>query len=191
MRLSEASTGSLAMVEIGYSLTTEPRLTSRSLVVSLLLLALPIGAAVYTLAVFAAAAVSNPAVGAVIESAPLSAFLSLLGLAGGACLLIWPIARLLGDYSINRLDGFDGESLRVVRRGWIAEHASFHEAREFRGIAHRFRTMLSGTTHELLLLHTDPSRSVVAGHAARISDAEIKRLADMLGLPVISTATGR
>ena len=52
---------------------------------------------------------------------------------------------------------------------------------EFRGIAHRIAASLSGTRHELILLHGNGRRSVMVAAKDVLTPAEVARVAKLLG----------
>jgi hypothetical protein len=56
---------------------------------------------------------------------------------------------------------------------------------EFRGIAHNVRATLSGSRHELVLVHPNPDMSVMLQIAQRMPQPHIDRVAILLGLPEI------
>lgn len=56
----------------------------------------------------------------------------------------------------------------------------------YRGVAHHVRSSLSGAQHEIVLVNTDPAKSVVLHVADRIAQSELDRIAGLLALPEIS-----
>lgn len=77
---------------------------------------------------------------------------------------------------------FVDEAGLIRTRQWSCELDSFS------GLKHRVRTDLSTSVHELVLVHEEPSRSVVVVSGAVISEDETELLAQILGLPVVSHA---
>jgi hypothetical protein len=58
----------------------------------------------------------------------------------------------------------------------------------YRGIAHVVRTSLSGTRHELVLVHPLRAHRILLCMADRISEAELAHAARILRLPVIAAS---
>lgn len=58
---------------------------------------------------------------------------------------------------------------------WSAPLASYS------GVAHHIRASLSGSRHELILVHPERTRSVLLGVAPRTTPAEVARVASLLG----------
>ena len=56
----------------------------------------------------------------------------------------------------------------------------------FAGVAHHVRASLSGTRHELILVHPDREKSVLLSLAAKVAQAEVDRVAALLGHKEIS-----
>jgi hypothetical protein len=52
----------------------------------------------------------------------------------------------------------------------------------YRGVMHRVRTTFSGTHHELVLVHAEPSKTVVLQRAPRIAQSQIDNIAALLNL---------
>jgi hypothetical protein len=60
---------------------------------------------------------------------------------------------------------------------------------EFRGIAHNVRATLSGSRHELVLVHPNSDMNVMLQIAQRMPQPHIDRVAILLGLPEIPAQT--
>jgi hypothetical protein len=59
----------------------------------------------------------------------------------------------------------------------------------YQGIAHHIRTSLSGAQHEIVLVHTDPSRSVVLQIADRIAQPQLDAMAALLNVAQVPART--
>lgn len=66
------------------------------------------------------------------------------------------------------------------RRAWTLPLA------DYEGIAHVVRTSLSASRHELVLVHRDRRHQVLLAVADRMSEADVSKAAQLLGLAVIS-----
>lgn len=94
---------------------------------------------------------------------------------------LWPIAVRSGRASSSRLIVVTDTHIVVTDRGWLGERTWREPISAYSGISHRVRSSLSGTRHELILLHADPSRSVMLRAAPRIAQGEIDHVAALLG----------
>ena len=56
---------------------------------------------------------------------------------------------------------------------------------EYRGIAHRVRTSVSGLRHELMLVHPEPQKCVLLHTADELPQPTVDRAATLLRLPEI------
>lgn len=73
--------------------------------------------------------------------------------------------------------GADGASI------WCEPLAAYH------GVAHHIRTSLSGTEHEIVLVHAEPSKSVVLKSADRIAQPQLDAVSVLLGVPQVPART--
>lgn len=124
---------------------------------------------------------------AILSDRPQAALLLALGAAGLLSLLAWPVVRLLRALLVRRAvliekDLVTGsEATLFGRRHWREPMATYA------GVVHRVRASLSGTRHELVLVHPDHRRSVLLAVAPRIEAADIAAMAGLLDLAEISS----
>ena len=57
----------------------------------------------------------------------------------------------------------------------------------YEGVAVHLRTSLSSVRREVVLMHPNPSRSVILATAEQFGEREILELCHILGLPLLST----
>lgn len=101
-------------------------------------------------------------------------------------LFSWPLKRLLNRIT-RRRDVEIAQDCVVVRDQHIFGHKEWSAPlRSYRGVAHHIRSSLAGTSHELVLVHSDPAKTVVLMTAPQITDADTSRLTALLGLPQVA-----
>lgn len=108
------------------------------------------------------------------------------GLAIWTALLGWPAKRLAKRLSARRIVTLTARDVTVDERGLFGSRTWSAPITSYTGVAHHVRASLSGVRHELILLHDDPSRSVLLAIAPRFSQAELDRVCDLLGAQEIS-----
>jgi hypothetical protein len=101
-------------------------------------------------------------------------------------LLGWPLKRLFDRLSVSRTIEIDAASVIVTERGYLRAHSWAVPLASFAGVAHHVRASLSGTRHELILVHPDRHKSVLLSVAAKVAQAEVDRVAALLGHKEIS-----
>jgi hypothetical protein len=155
---------------------------SQRAAVALLVLVVPaaLGGTVAALAVVLQALLA-PDARAVVEQHPALGLEILVAIGIVIYLLALPTSRLVARLSRTRTveiaDGFvsvtEGGQFRSC--AWTAPLASFT------GVAHHVRASLSGTRHELILVHPTRAMSVLLSVAPRTSQSEVDRVATLLG----------
>ena len=110
-----------------------------------------------------------------------------IGLALGlwAFLFIVPAHRLLTRTFARRSVAIDNASIAVEETGLAGQNRWQEPLAAYLGLAHHVRASVSGTRHELIMVHPNPDRSVLIETADRITEAEVARVAAFLTLPVV------
>ena len=128
-------------------------------------------------------ALTSPDIRSAILARPIAAFELGVALAFWIGLFYWPLSALFKRVTWRRDVEITAErvavrDIRTLGGGvWTAPLASYT------GIAHHVRTSLSGTRHELILVHPTSARSVLLMVAEHIADADVARMSRLLGLP--------
>lgn len=112
-----------------------------------------------------------------------------LGLVG-ATLLTGLIAAVPLSAAFARLGrrqsvSVTGDEVRVRECSLLGDRQWRAPLSSFAGVAHRIRSSLSGVRHEIVLVHADPSRSILLAIAPRVTLADLERMAETLRRPVI------
>ena len=118
---------------------------------------------------------------ALLGSNPAATITLGIALIAWTALFGWPIARQTGRFGLCRSITITHGHVRVADRGLLASSAWNEPLSAYLGLAHHVRSSLSGTRHELLLIHPDPARSLLLRTAASISHGEIDVLTNLLG----------
>jgi hypothetical protein len=151
-----------------------------------LCLALPLafgaGAALVTVALDAALA---PGSWAIISQHPAIALEILAAVAFCTYLLALPIKRLLDQLGTERVAEIDHSRVEVTERGHFRTWKWSAPLDSFLGITHHVRASLSGSRHELILVHPDRKKSVLLSVGGMLSQNEMARVAAILGLDEI------
>jgi hypothetical protein len=122
-----------------------------------------------------------PAARAVIEEHPALGIEMLAALGFLIYLVALPMRRLIARLTTTRSVEIAHGFVRVTEGGnfrswtWVAPLASFT------GVAHHVRASLSGTRHELILVHSERDKCVLLSVAPRTTQAEVDRVVTLLG----------
>lgn len=152
-------------------------------IIRLALLAGLAGAIVLPQLALAFYALSNPETRALILDRPLMTAELMVAMAFWIALFAWPLRRLHArvngrrSVEISKLSVAVRDEKLLKTETWSAPLASYS------GIAHQVRASLSGTRHELILVHPGKARSVLLMVSEHISEADIQRFTRLLGLP--------
>ena len=106
-----------------------------------------------------------------------------LGIAFLAWTLIfgWPIASAFSKLGRRQTVIIHSDLVRVWERAAFSQSAWSAPLHTYRGLAHHVRATLSGTRHELILVHPDPARSILLRLSPAIGQREIDELTQLLG----------
>jgi len=127
------------------------------------------------------AAAFAPAMRAAVQQHPALALEILAAIAFSTYLMWLPMRRLLARLAIRRTVEIDATSVRVVESGHFRSWAWSAPLGSFTGVAHHVRASLSGTRHELILVHPIREKSVLLSVADRPPQSEVDRVAALLG----------
>jgi hypothetical protein len=112
--------------------------------------------------------------------------LALLPVLAGA--LCWLPTRALALRLFRRRQVVIGDGQIKVTERWLTGRRSWQAPiSDYRGLAHNMRTSMSGTRHELVLVHEQPKRSVLLHVADRVPQALIDRYAATLGVSEVTS----
>jgi hypothetical protein len=89
--------------------------------------------------------------------------------------------RLVARIAIRRTVDIDAERVRVEEGSPFGAWTWEAPLSAYAGIAHHVRASLSGTRHELILVHPEREKSVLLSVAPRASQAEVNRVVALLG----------
>ena len=98
-----------------------------------------------------------------------------------ALLFGWPIARRTRRVSRRRDIIITNTHAMVSETGVLGTSNWSEPLHSYRGLAYHVRASLSGTRHELLLIHPNPARSLLLRTADRMSQHEIDATTYLLG----------
>jgi hypothetical protein len=105
----------------------------------------------------------------------------------GVALVLWglvfalPLAKRTRQLGQSRTISISDDRVNVTDSGILGNKTWVQPLSAYRGIAHHVRSSLSGTRHELLLIHPNPSYSLLLRAAEKIGQAEIDELGNLLG----------
>jgi len=154
---------------------------SRRLAMALLIFTIPavfaVGVACLMLILEALVA---PGPRAIIAQHPALGLEILTGIALGAYLLGLPLKRLVDRLVATRTILIDETTVTVTESGHFREQTWSAPRSAFTGLAHHVRASLSGTRHELILVHPEREKSLLLSLAQRMSQSEVDRVAALL-----------
>ncbi len=159
---------------------------SRRTAMAFLLLLIPIVVALgfgCTFLIMQAAAA--PAARAVVAQQPALALEILAALGFLAYLLGLPTKRLLDRLAVHRTVEINETTVPVTEGKNFRSWTWTAPLSSFAGITHLVRASLSGTRHELILIHPERKKSVLVGVGDRMLQEDIDRVAVLLGQSVV------
>ena len=154
-------------------------------IIRLVLLATLAGVIVLPQIALTVYALANPETRSLILKRPLMTAELTVAMAFWIGLFAWPLRRLLARVNGRRKVEISRAIVAVRDEKLLGTKTWMAPLSAYKGITHRVRASLSGSRHELVLVHPDASRSVLLMVSEYISDAEIQRFAHLLGMPQI------
>jgi hypothetical protein len=133
----------------------------------------------------AAYALSSPDFRQALAARPVAALELTAAFAFWAGLVCWPLRKIFAALTSDRIVDIRGGEVAVIDKSLRSTRVWRMPLATYEGIAVRLRTSLSGTHHEVLLVHPDPWRSVILATAGQIGRPEALELCRILGLPLI------
>lgn len=134
---------------------------------------------------FAGYALSLPDVRHLIAGQPLVAVQLAAAMLFWVGLFAWPLRALFTRLTWRRSVEITRENVAVFDQRTFGGSNWTAPLHDYKGVAHHIRSSLSGTRHELVLVHPDSDRSVLLMTAEHISEADINRMTRLLGLPTV------
>ena len=154
-------------------------------IIRLVLLAGLAGVIVLPQIALAVFALANPETRATILARPLMTAELAVAMTFWIGLFAWPLRRLLARVNGRRRIEISRSIVAVSDEKLLGTKTWMAPLSAYQGITHRVRASLSGSRHELILVHPDASKSVLLMVSEYISEVEIQRFACQLGLPHI------
>jgi len=125
---------------------------------------------------------SDPSVRLLVIERPGAAFQVGLGLAVWSAMFGWPVRRWLKGLARRRAVEITPSVVRVSEAGLGGEQDWQATLASYEGLAHHIRASLSGTRHELVLVHAERRKSILVAMGPRIGKDEVSRVAGILGV---------
>jgi len=100
----------------------------------------------------------------------------------------WPLRRMLDRLGRHRTVTVSQSAVRVTDAYAFGSVDWQRPLKSYRGLAHHVRSSLSGTRHELVLVHPDGDSSVLLATADRFAKADIEQLCRLLDVDEVSSA---
>lgn len=152
-----------------------------------LLLLLPaIGALSTLLTGVAIAAVAEPGMLDAVARRPLASIQIAFGLVIWAALFVVPASRAIAAIGRRREVSIVDDVVEIKDRSLLGTRSRGARVGDYRGITHHIRASLSGLTHEIVLVHSNPSLTVTLLSADRVTQGmldEAKTLLQLRELP--------
>ncbi len=128
-----------------------------------------------------------PAARAVLTQHPALGLEILGGIAFWLYLLGLPIRRLVYRMTVGRTVEIDARTVTVTEGGRLRTWTWSVPLGSYTGMAHHLRASLSGTRHELTLVHPEREKSVLLSLGGSMPQQEVDRVAALLGQKEISS----
>lgn len=185
MRISDIETVEATFGEDNRLERIELRPSRFSAVFFLLLLVPATLALMIPVLMLAATAVAEPASRAMIAGQPMAVAQTVLGLIVWALLWGVPASRFFNRLGRQRSVEIDGTQVRVADRSMAGTSTWTAELTDFIGLAHHVRASLSGSRHELILVHEDAEKSLLVHAGALVTDRQTADFAAQLNQCVV------
>jgi hypothetical protein len=118
---------------------------------------------------------------AMLQGRPMLAFEILIAVGILFYLVVLPTKRLFDRLAERRIVDIAGGMVTVIEGSGFQSWSWSAPLASYSGVAHHVRASLSGTRHELILVHPDREKSVLLSVAPRTSQSEVDRVAAVLG----------
>lgn len=128
---------------------------------------------------------TDPATRAVLTARPLAGLQLGLGLLVLMWIFGWPLAHLAGGAMARRRITIDGGFVHSTTSRPFGKRAWTEPLSAYAGVTHRVRTTHSGVRHELVLVHRQPSRSLILQSSPHISPETVEAAAGFFALAEI------
>ena len=172
---------------IGYRALRQTSCRLTAAAQSILLLALVI-AIVLPVVALTAQAIAEPATRARIAAEPLPSAGAATGIAIWLLMFGVPAIQAIKRLRWSRDIVMTPETVAVSERTFFRQRAWAEPLKRYSGLTHHVRTTLSATHHELILVHPDPSRSLVLVREDLIDRQKIDAVGEEFGLQVLATS---
>jgi hypothetical protein len=149
--------------------------------VMMCLLAVPAALAIaFGAAMLMVQAAIVPEARAVLSQHPTLGIELLLAVAFFAWLLGMPLRRLFVRLTHTREVEINAAAVTVTEHGRFRSRTWSQPLGSYTGLAHHVRASLSGTRHELILVHPQREKSVLLSLAAKMAQTEVDRVATLI-----------
>jgi hypothetical protein len=101
-------------------------------------------------------------------------------------LVCWPLRKIVLALISDRIVDIRHGEVTVVDKSVFSSTSWRLPLGTYEGIAINIRTSLSGNSQEAMLVHPEPSRSIILATAEHFGMPEIRELCRILGLPLLS-----
>lgn len=165
-----------------HSVQSAPRAASA---IHLSIMVLLAGLIVLPQLAFAGYAIASPHLRNIIAEHPIMALQLVVALVLWIALFALPLSTLAGRLTWRRDIEITSESVAVADSGAFGASAWSAPLTSYNGVAHHIRSSLSGSRHELILVHPEPGRSVLLMVADHISEPDVLRMAQLLHMPQV------
>ncbi len=126
-------------------------------------------------------ALFTPGARAVLALHPALGLEVLAAIAFWLYLLALPIRRLFHRVTATRTVAIDENTVTVTEGGYFRNKTWSAPLGSYSGLAHHLRASLSGTRHELILVHPEREKSVLVSVAGKMAQEDVDRVATVLG----------
>lgn len=139
-------------------------------------------------AVLVAHAMLNAEARTLLQQRPGLGIELLTGIAAVIFMLILPLRKLIARLTVKRVVEIANGTVTVTESGHFRTWTWSLPLSQYAGIAHHVRASLSGTRHEIILVHPEHGKSVLLCVAPRTSQGEVDRVAALIGLKQVAPA---
>lgn len=157
--------------------SSQPALIFKALLLGTMALLVAVPVAMIAMGVATAPAERMPST--LSPFAALQLAMALIALAG---LILLPLSAILARIGRRRSVHITRDAVHLQAHGLLSQRRQMLAITDYRGVTYRVRTTLSGTRHEILLVHPQPENSVLLAAADHAGDVSVARAAAALGV---------
>lgn len=133
----------------------------------------------------AIAATAEPAMLGILAERPFATAQIIVGMSLLLGLIVIPVDRMAAGLWRRHQATVTRGHVELVERTPLGRRTRVIPVSDYQGIAHHIRSSVAGLTHELMLIHKDPSLTITIASGDQVTTGGLESAKVLLGLPEI------